>query len=530
MHMSAIFISYASEDRERAKVLAHALEQEGLAVWWDRKIPLGKAFDEVIDKHLSSALCVLVLWTRSSVESRWVRAEASEAAARDVLIPLILEPGVRIPLEFRLLQAADLSHWDGDLDQPGFLALLESIRALLRKPPGGRPHAGGSLGADPSEAVRGSLTGVPEGSPARGSKHRRGARTIRDLAAFIVLPTLLIGAAALAAMNWHVPTPVQLDLQVERMAFELAGTQSIQLPPEPLSFTLLSVENFDALTFTPIATSALRRSLGDPAGGRQVVVKGEVEPLMVLEPTSAGDAPLGRLQSLTTRPGSSVTIEAKQGRAARVTLRIDGPELDATVLPAREVAITVSNARLEGSALQRDSSDPLTMQAALSADQPMLHLQGARRSFAITAELSAGGPLTLLSSARAKAVHFKKQGTDGRLESSIVAGGTLSYPDHAGATSQRLDRGDFLELGEREEWVIERLELQPAGTGMTVRLRGVGRDLQLISGGQTRELRLTAFESLWSSAHVAVLFSVAVWAASVFAGAYRLYRELGTTA
>jgi hypothetical protein len=340
----------------------------------------------------------------------------------------------------------------------------------------------------------------------------------------------LIGAAALAAMNWHLPTPVQLDLQVERMAFELAGTQPTQIPPQPLSFTLLSVENFDTLTFNPVATLAARRSLGLPVDGRQVLVKGEVEPLMVLEPASAADAPLGRLQSLTTAPGSSVTIEAKQGRAARVTLRIDGQELDAAVLPAGEFALSVSNARLEGSALERDPSDPLTLQAALSADQPMLHLQGARRSFAITAELSAGEALTLLSSAPAKAVHFKKQGANGRLESSIVAGGTLSYPEHSGAASRSLDRGDFLELGEREEWVIERLELQPAGTGMTVRLRGVGTDLQLISGGQRRELRLTAFESVWNSAQVAVLFSVAVWAASVFAGAYRLYRELGATA
>jgi len=78
--MSSIFISYASEDRERARILAQALEQRGWPVWWDREIPLGKAFDEVIEENLARAQCVLVLWSKASVGSRWVRAEASAAA------------------------------------------------------------------------------------------------------------------------------------------------------------------------------------------------------------------------------------------------------------------------------------------------------------------------------------------------------------------------------------------------------------------------------------------------------------------
>ncbi|MDH3672109.1 MAG: TIR domain-containing protein [Gammaproteobacteria bacterium] len=34
--MSDIFISYASEDRERAKALAAALQAQDWSVWWDR--------------------------------------------------------------------------------------------------------------------------------------------------------------------------------------------------------------------------------------------------------------------------------------------------------------------------------------------------------------------------------------------------------------------------------------------------------------------------------------------------------------
>jgi hypothetical protein len=58
--MSDIFISYVSEDREKARELAEALSRRGWSVWWDRKIPLGKSFDEVIEKALAESKCVIV--------------------------------------------------------------------------------------------------------------------------------------------------------------------------------------------------------------------------------------------------------------------------------------------------------------------------------------------------------------------------------------------------------------------------------------------------------------------------------------
>jgi TIR domain len=48
--MNEIFISYASKDRERGRMIAAALGGHGWDVWWDREIPLGKAFDEIIEK------------------------------------------------------------------------------------------------------------------------------------------------------------------------------------------------------------------------------------------------------------------------------------------------------------------------------------------------------------------------------------------------------------------------------------------------------------------------------------------------
>ncbi|HEU5284393.1 MAG TPA: toll/interleukin-1 receptor domain-containing protein, partial [Burkholderiales bacterium] len=64
--MADIFISYASPDRETARTLAERLGELGHSVWWDRTIPPGRQFDEVIQEALHAARCVIVLWSAQS--------------------------------------------------------------------------------------------------------------------------------------------------------------------------------------------------------------------------------------------------------------------------------------------------------------------------------------------------------------------------------------------------------------------------------------------------------------------------------
>lgn len=63
--MSNIFISYANEDRSKAKILTEKLEEYAYKMWCDRKIPPGKTFDEVIDEELSAAGYVVVMWSHA---------------------------------------------------------------------------------------------------------------------------------------------------------------------------------------------------------------------------------------------------------------------------------------------------------------------------------------------------------------------------------------------------------------------------------------------------------------------------------
>jgi TIR domain len=129
--MSDIFVSYASADRERAQLLAEALAREGWAVWWDRTIPPGKEFDQVIEEALDSAKCVIVLWSRTSTASSWVKTEAAEAMRRKILVPALIDD-VKIPLEFRRLQAADLSQWEGEHSHPELEKFFRSIEANIK--------------------------------------------------------------------------------------------------------------------------------------------------------------------------------------------------------------------------------------------------------------------------------------------------------------------------------------------------------------------------------------------------------------
>jgi len=131
--MSDIFLSYKSEDSEKAQKIAEAIEKKGYTVWWDRIIPPGRTFDEVIEEKLDEAKCVVVLWSGKSVKSKWVKTEASEGDRRGILIPVLIED-VRPPLAFRMIEAAKLMDWDGTSLHPEFDLLIQSVGRILGRP------------------------------------------------------------------------------------------------------------------------------------------------------------------------------------------------------------------------------------------------------------------------------------------------------------------------------------------------------------------------------------------------------------
>ncbi len=130
--MADVFISYRKADRAKAEALAKALKIENLGVWWDTALETGETFDEKIQSALEQAKAVIVIWSKESVKSDWVRAESSIGRERGILVPIMIQP-VNIPVPFNLLQTADLIGWHGDRAHTGYRDVVKQLKTLAGK-------------------------------------------------------------------------------------------------------------------------------------------------------------------------------------------------------------------------------------------------------------------------------------------------------------------------------------------------------------------------------------------------------------
>jgi hypothetical protein len=71
-----IFISHASADDDFVKELRLALEGQGLTVWVDsRNLLPGQRFEPEIEQAIETARHVIVVLSKETVNSAWVRKE-----------------------------------------------------------------------------------------------------------------------------------------------------------------------------------------------------------------------------------------------------------------------------------------------------------------------------------------------------------------------------------------------------------------------------------------------------------------------
>jgi adenylate cyclase len=131
--LADIFVSYARLDKGHVTALVAALEAEGWSVWWDPEITPGEEFDALISRELEGARSVVVVWTPTSVESRWVRGEARDAADRGVLVPVRFG-AAKLPIDFRAVHTTDLDQWGEDRQGAAFRGLCKALEAKLGAP------------------------------------------------------------------------------------------------------------------------------------------------------------------------------------------------------------------------------------------------------------------------------------------------------------------------------------------------------------------------------------------------------------
>lgn len=132
--MSDIFISYSHEDLEQIRPLIRALQYTGWSIFWDRTIPAGRTWRQVIGAEINNCRCMLVVWSERSIISDWVEEEADEGKRRGVLVPVLID-NILPPIGFRAIQAVKLDKWDGDTESEAFNKLITDLSSLLGKPP-----------------------------------------------------------------------------------------------------------------------------------------------------------------------------------------------------------------------------------------------------------------------------------------------------------------------------------------------------------------------------------------------------------
>jgi TolB-like protein len=224
--LSDIFLSYSREDLAIARLFAEGMERDGFSVWWDAALIPGEIFDQVIEKALNEASAVVVLWSRKSVASRWVRAEATQANENGTLIPVMIEPCKR-PIIFELTHTADLSHWTGEPNDPTWQSFVAGLRHYVHK-------------------------GVPPATPASIAGRSRNRRTISAKSLGIVVATVVVVGGSVWGLN--------------RMAARYSATAAVASTAASAPISVAPVQSRNSIavmSFANLTGDASKDYLGD---------------------------------------------------------------------------------------------------------------------------------------------------------------------------------------------------------------------------------------------------------------------------
>ena len=154
-----VFVSYARADEAWATAVIDRLEQAGFKVWWDGLIPGGERFSAQIADALDSARAVVVLWSKSSLQSDWVRDEAGVGRDQHRLVPLSID-GSQPPLGFRQIQSIDVSRDGPRVGNRALDKVVACVGDLLDRAPQRLPSEARGLRLDRRTALLAGGAGV----------------------------------------------------------------------------------------------------------------------------------------------------------------------------------------------------------------------------------------------------------------------------------------------------------------------------------------------------------------------------------
>lgn len=519
--MSQIFISYASEDRPWVEPFAKTLEQQGWSVWWDRQIPTGRTYDEVIWSALQEAKCVVVVWSTHSTGSEWVKEEASEAKKRNILLPVRIDEA-RPPFGFSRRQTQSLVDWRDGMPHRGYDQLLKDIAAVIQAPP-------------------------PVLSGARSPVWARIAGYL-----WLIVPTLLVLMLVPVLMAWPVPTHVQVELTADRLEFDLdrmeGGWTNLL---GPLEFETVTFMRFAQVTVNPksvevadpkqydfekdayptsawrsvtLAQESLDLVAGDAVRHPTVTIRGE--PTAHQRTSHSG----GRLDSIAVSARSRITLERAVGSGTSLTAEIRAERPKATLTPVPVFQVVTRHTAVRGATVP-SIADPegMTLRMSAKPSRPTVIVEGDAGALAMTVR-PLGGDADVLQGSDAvaiTAIDLSKQGSTGGRVSALTEKqeATIRYPAFPDLPVVHLAAPDYLALEQLDRFAIKQLEWSSKAPGIRLVLDGIAGHVASKSGAFTRDHRLTQFDRLRQNPRLLAILAVLGWVVPTVIGARKLFKE-----
>jgi formylglycine-generating enzyme required for sulfatase activity/pimeloyl-ACP methyl ester carboxylesterase len=246
----AIFLSYASQDAEAARRIAHALEQAGIEVWFDQsELRGGEAWDASIRRQIKGCRLFLPIISASTQarEEGYFRREWNLAVGRTLdmaddtafLLPVVIDATpdavARVPERFREVQWTRLPGGETPA------SFVERVRGLMSGGAGAACAVPASVVPQPSVIANTRHSEEPQ-APARPKTSRtRGFGFLK-----LAIPALLLVIAGVALIPpWqkkeharNVLLPAIQDIAAtmfrsNRQIFDMAVEVEKHLPNDP---------------------------------------------------------------------------------------------------------------------------------------------------------------------------------------------------------------------------------------------------------------------------------------------------------
>jgi len=462
-----VFLSYARVDQAQASKLAQALVEAGLDVWWDALIEGGEAFAKTIESALESCDAVLVVWSKSSVQSDWVLDEAAKGRDLRKLVPVSLD-GTPPPMGYRQYHAIDLSAWRGEPASPGIAAVLRAI-AATSGPAKSAVRDGGEVRVGRAAVSR------------RGLLIAAGGASLAAAGGFFAWRTGLFGSRAAAAGNSVAVLPFANLSGDADQAYFSDGLS------EELRATLAQNRRLQVMAQASAATFRERKDDATTIAAKLGVaylldgsVRRSGETVRIAADLIDGSTGFSRWSNIFERSMSdifAVQTEIAGAVAAELIARVagkpgSGPDAPA-VAPGGTNSVAAYDAYLRGRALYDLSADETSERAALAQfdaaiaadpDYAAAHAARARSLTAIANQYGAMGELAALYDAAVasaeRAIAIAPEFAD--------AHSTLGFALFQGRLDARAARSPFersRQLGQGEATVMARYAQYSARCG-----------------------------------------------------------------